>query len=134
MENDAICSVCEKQIYSSDLRRAIGKSFHRWCFRCTQCNTSLTLGRERAHEGKAYCVRCHQSLFGATGFRGAASSIDTHARRDDVNKKVVTAEGDVPKTIPPASTASASKAKFCSSCGAPVAGNFCGSCGMKVVA
>mmetsp|Transcript_31390 Transcript_31390/g.49026 ORF Transcript_31390/g.49026 Transcript_31390/m.49026 type:complete len:114 (+) Transcript_31390:1721-2062(+) len=110
MDNDATCTVCDKKIYAADLKQAIGHSYHRWCFRCTKCNNTLTLGREKAHEGKAYCARCHQSEFGATGYRGGT-----------VSGTIVTQDN------PSSSTSSASK--FCSHCGTAASGKFCGNCG-----
>eukprot|EP01108_Squamamoeba_japonica_P008709 TRINITY_DN7800_c0_g1_i1.p2 TRINITY_DN7800_c0_g1~~TRINITY_DN7800_c0_g1_i1.p2 ORF type:complete len:155 (-),score=18.88 TRINITY_DN7800_c0_g1_i1:55-477(-) len=140
MDDDAPCHVCKKLVYNSDVKKALGHRYHRWCFRCTKCNATLTLGKERAHEDQAFCERCHQSLFGAQGFRGAGSSIDAHERSTAVHTPVATPQSAVPLHIPaqqPASVGAAGAGgaqKFCSSCGTAASGaaRFCASCGSQM--
>ena len=38
------CHFCDKRVYVVERMTAEGKFFHRNCFRCEYCNTSLRLG------------------------------------------------------------------------------------------
>ena len=40
-----VCGRCAKEIYPQDLKRAAKKTWHNWCFRCKDCNATLTLGK-----------------------------------------------------------------------------------------
>lgn len=133
--NDEICARCNKAIFVVDIKRAVAKSFHSWCFRCIECNATVTLGKEKSRNGELYCAKCHlASASGAVGFRGAGSSIDAHARKTDVHAPVSTPKDSVPLNTPaPAAAAAApqtaAKGARCGACGAAASGRFCGACG-----
>lgn len=134
--NDDVCARCNKTIFVVDIKKAIGKAFHSWCFRCKECNASVTLGKEKAHEGELYCSRCHQQSFGSVGFRGAGSSIDAHERSKSVHQSLATPASSVPLTKPSVvaalpNTSAGATARFCGACGTAASGaaRFCGGCG-----
>ena len=132
--NDEVCARCSKAIFVVDIKRAIGKSFHSWCFRCVECNATVTLGKEKTRNGDLYCNKCHlSSASGASGFRGAGSAIDAHTRKTDVHAPVATPADSVPlNTRAPATAAAAAAApaaKLCGAYGATASGRFCGACG-----
>jgi hypothetical protein len=73
---------------------------------------------------------------GATGFRGAGSSIDAHVRPTNVHGTVETPAAAVPLNIAAASAhasgvsaVSAGQLKVCSDCNKSGAGRFCSGCG-----
>ncbi|XP_074533428.1 F-actin-monooxygenase mical2b isoform X2 [Halichoeres trimaculatus] len=52
-----ICYFCTKRVYVMERLSAEGYFFHRECFRCDVCNSTLRLGGHAfdSHEGKFYC-------------------------------------------------------------------------------
>ncbi|XP_072906029.1 F-actin-monooxygenase mical2b-like isoform X3 [Hemitrygon akajei] len=52
-----ICYFCKKRVYVMERLSADGKFFHRECFKCDFCSTTLRLGAYafNAEEGKFYC-------------------------------------------------------------------------------
>ncbi|XP_014262535.1 F-actin-monooxygenase Mical isoform X1 [Cimex lectularius] len=65
-----MCHFCNKRVYLMERLNAEGKFFHRGCFRCQYCSTSLRLGnyafdREGKFGYKFYCVQ-HFGLQGTT--------------------------------------------------------------------
>ncbi|KAF8901053.1 hypothetical protein CPB84DRAFT_1815294 [Gymnopilus junonius] len=55
-----ICPRCKKV-------KAVGKTFHKSCMRCVECNTSLDSSKLRDHDGDPFCVRCYGKLYGPAG-------------------------------------------------------------------
>ncbi|XP_034941558.1 F-actin-monooxygenase Mical [Chelonus insularis] len=56
-----MCHFCDKRVYLMERLSAEGKSFHRGCFRCEYCSTSLRIGnhtfdREK-NGGRFYCTQ-----------------------------------------------------------------------------
>ena len=82
-----------------------GNIWHKMCFKCKECNTSLSLGSEATNEGnrsswgncfsnctegEIYCKRCHGAKFGPRGYGygGAGGTLDSHS----YSKGIVTTE------------------------------------------
>jgi len=118
------CGRCGKTVYPTEKVNAISKAWHKACFKCITCNSTIQLGTEMQHDGMPYCKRCHQSNFGIGGYGyGSGGTLNSHSYNTNVHQP------------PPSQAAtSASKSSFCSSCGNPVtsSGNFCSSCGSRV--
>jgi len=53
-----ICGKCAKTVYSEEEVAAVGKKWHKACFRChgDGCSISLDLKNFKGHEGKVYCA------------------------------------------------------------------------------
>ena len=46
--------------------KAVGKTYHKTCFRCVECGTSLHSNKLLDHDGDPFCVRCHSKVFPST--------------------------------------------------------------------
>jgi hypothetical protein len=133
------CSVCDKEVYPADRRKALGVYFHRWCFRCVVCQTTLTLGKECEHEGKPYCKKCHGATeAGAKGF-GYGNMLNSHVvnqtpeaatvveervdpQPNDYFDRMASKEVAAPKFCPDCGAPTTPTSRFCADCGAPLTG------------
>ncbi|KAF9561597.1 hypothetical protein CPC08DRAFT_761978 [Agrocybe pediades] len=61
------CPRCGKSVYFAEQVKAVGKTFHKGCLRCMECNSSLDSNRLRDHNGEPFCVRCYSKLHGPQG-------------------------------------------------------------------
>ncbi|KAG5650642.1 hypothetical protein H0H81_011509 [Sphagnurus paluster] len=61
------CPRCGKNVYFAEQVKAIGKTYHKNCLRCTECSTLLDSSRLRDHAGDALCMRCYGKLHGPHG-------------------------------------------------------------------
>ncbi|KNZ79740.1 Cysteine and glycine-rich protein 3 [Termitomyces sp. J132] len=61
------CPRCGKSVYFAEQVKAVGKTYHKGCLRCTECNTSLDSNRLRDHDGEPICVRCYGKFHGPHG-------------------------------------------------------------------
>lgn len=61
------CPKCGKSVYFAEQVKAVGKTYHKACLRCTQCNTSLDSTRLTEKEGEPYCHRCYSKTRGPQG-------------------------------------------------------------------
>lgn len=59
------CAGCGDKIRDGQALIALDLHWHIWCFKCTQCKAPLH-GEYVAKDGKAYCERDYQKLFGIT--------------------------------------------------------------------
>jgi len=64
----ATCPNCNKTVYFAEEVRAIGKSWHKRCLKCAQCNVALDAGSVSDRQGKIYCKSCYSSVAGLKGF------------------------------------------------------------------
>ncbi|KAL0577171.1 hypothetical protein V5O48_004810 [Marasmius crinis-equi] len=53
------CPKCEKSVYFAEQVKAIGKTWHKNCLRCKECNTLLDSTRLRDHQDTPFCGRCY---------------------------------------------------------------------------
>ncbi|TFK37672.1 hypothetical protein BDQ12DRAFT_632297 [Crucibulum laeve] len=58
-----VCPRCAKNVYFAEQVKAVGKTFHKNCLRCTECNTLLDSSRLRDHDGDPVCVRCYGKAY-----------------------------------------------------------------------
>ena len=42
--------------------KAVGKTWHKGCLRCTECGTTLDSNKLRDHDGDPFCVRCYSKV------------------------------------------------------------------------
>lgn len=65
--NNNRCQVCAKIVYPME-QVVVGESkMHKSCFRCTHCNSVLSLGKFAALDGKYYCKPHFKQLFALKG-------------------------------------------------------------------
>ncbi len=69
-------------------RGARGKDWHKWCFKCHVCETTLQLGNYQDHDGEPYCKKCYGQAYGAQGFKkGVCNAYEDGKIADLVAKK-----------------------------------------------
>ncbi|TEB30462.1 hypothetical protein FA13DRAFT_1755181 [Coprinellus micaceus] len=61
------CPRCAKSVYFAEQVKAVGKTYHKHCLRCTECGTTLDSTRLRDHDEEPFCVRCYNKLYGPQG-------------------------------------------------------------------
>ncbi|EDR09662.1 cysteine and glycine-rich protein [Laccaria bicolor S238N-H82] len=62
-----ICPRCAKSVYFAEQVKAVGKTWHKGCLRCTECGTTLDSNKLRDHDESPFCVRCYSKLHGPQG-------------------------------------------------------------------
>ncbi|KAL3841671.1 hypothetical protein ACJMK2_019785 [Sinanodonta woodiana] len=75
------CPRCGHRVYFAEEQRALGKLWHKLCFKCATCNKLLDSTTCTEHEGEAFCKACYGRLFGPKGygFAGGASGLSANA-------------------------------------------------------
>ncbi|KAI0255490.1 hypothetical protein BJV78DRAFT_1119279 [Lactifluus subvellereus] len=61
------CPRCSKSVYFAEQVKAIGKTWHKACLRCSECGTSLDSNRLTEKDGDPLCHRCYNKLHGPAG-------------------------------------------------------------------
>ncbi|KAI9455406.1 hypothetical protein F5148DRAFT_391953 [Russula earlei] len=61
------CPRCSKNVYFAEQVKAIGKTWHKACLRCSECGTSLDSSRLTERDGDPLCHRCYNKLHGPAG-------------------------------------------------------------------
>lgn len=61
------CPRCGKSVYFAEQMKAIGKTWHKGCLRCKECNTLLDSTRLTEKDGDPLCHRCYSKLHGPAG-------------------------------------------------------------------
>jgi len=53
------CGSCNKSVYPTEKVDAVGKAWHKGCFKCQDdsCHITLNLNNFKGHEGKVYCAQ-----------------------------------------------------------------------------
>ncbi|KAH7924439.1 LIM-domain-containing protein [Leucogyrophana mollusca] len=62
-----VCPRCGKSVYFAEQMKAIGKTWHKGCLRCTECSTLLDSKRLTEKDGDPLCHRCYSKLHGPQG-------------------------------------------------------------------
>lgn len=57
-----LCARCSKPVYFAEQVKASGKTFHKPCLRCTECNTSLDSNRLTEKDGQVVCRSCYSKV------------------------------------------------------------------------
>ncbi|EKM52595.1 uncharacterized protein PHACADRAFT_149379 [Phanerochaete carnosa HHB-10118-sp] len=65
--SNSVCPKCQKTVYFAEQVKAIGRTWHRNCLRCTECGTVLDSSRLTENEGSPYCKHCYGKLHGPAG-------------------------------------------------------------------
>jgi len=61
------CPGCNKSVYFAEQVKAIGKTWHKECLRCSECSTFLDSSRLTEKDGNPLCRRCYNKLHGPAG-------------------------------------------------------------------
>jgi len=61
------CPKCAKSVFFAEQVKAVGRTWHKACLRCTECGTSLDSTRLTENEGQPLCRRCYSKLHGPQG-------------------------------------------------------------------
>eukprot|EP00245_Coleochaete_scutata_P006134 TRINITY_DN202_c0_g1_i1.p1 TRINITY_DN202_c0_g1~~TRINITY_DN202_c0_g1_i1.p1 ORF type:complete len:195 (-),score=40.27 TRINITY_DN202_c0_g1_i1:567-1151(-) len=61
------CKICEKTVYLVDQITVDAQIYHKACFRCHHCKSTLKLGNMALFEGVLYCKPHFEQLFKQTG-------------------------------------------------------------------
>lgn len=80
------CPVCGKSVFFAEKIAALGESFHKRCFKCTDCGKLMnTSGDAVDGQGKVYCKGCYAKNFGPKGI-GYGVMADTGIDRSKLDK------------------------------------------------
>ncbi|VDP75146.1 unnamed protein product [Echinostoma caproni] len=63
------CANCPDVVYANERVEAVGKVFHRLCFKCASCRRLLDRGTACDHKREIFCQNCYTKHFGSTGFK-----------------------------------------------------------------
>jgi len=63
VEVNKLCKICGKEPYQVERLVAEKSWWHKNCFRCTECNKTLTLDTYASHQGVIYCKPHQRDLF-----------------------------------------------------------------------
>ncbi|CAH8587791.1 unnamed protein product [Dicrocoelium dendriticum] len=69
----ALCANCSESVFANERIDAVGKSFHRLCFKCASCRRLLDRGTACDHDYQVYCQNCHIKNFGSRGFKAGTN-------------------------------------------------------------
>eukprot|EP01110_Echinostelium_bisporum_P005029 TRINITY_DN22395_c0_g1_i1.p1 TRINITY_DN22395_c0_g1~~TRINITY_DN22395_c0_g1_i1.p1 ORF type:complete len:117 (+),score=46.76 TRINITY_DN22395_c0_g1_i1:53-403(+) len=112
------CPTCTKTVYFAERVQALGKDYHKLCFKCLNCKKLLEVGKFSERDNNLYCKTCYGQLFAPKGY-GFGNTVESF-----VEKPTGTAGG----------AAAGGGSKFCTSCGVGIEGvKFCGNCGAKAL-
>ncbi|EIW76720.1 hypothetical protein CONPUDRAFT_168527 [Coniophora puteana RWD-64-598 SS2] len=59
-----VCPRCGKNVYFAEQMKMVGKTWHKGCLRCVECNTLLDSKRLNDRDGDPVCNRCYAKLHG----------------------------------------------------------------------
>ncbi|MES1911251.1 MAG: hypothetical protein MHM6MM_003711 [Cercozoa sp. M6MM] len=62
------CPRCDKRVYAAEAVDALGKKFHKTCFKCTSCKRRLEKSHVCENDGNLYCKTCYGQNFGPKGY------------------------------------------------------------------
>ncbi|KAJ2496450.1 hypothetical protein GGH96_005826 [Coemansia sp. RSA 1972] len=78
-----MCPRCAKPIFHAEKVVGPGGPWHRTCFKCKQCSTTLDSAKLTEHDGEAFCRGCYTKLFSPRGYN-IGGSTEPDVRSPDV--------------------------------------------------
>src|SRR3989338_3476376 len=127
----SICPTCSKKVYFAEKISALGKDYHKLCFKCKQCKKALEPAKFSEHDSCLYCKSCYGSVIGLKGY-GFGDSLNSHisggAAGTSGNATVSKENGITPSGNPlpaettPVAVDNSSGPDFCASCGTKAGG------------
>lgn len=70
----ALCETCGRKAYPAESIAVDGRTFHKLCWKCTECGTALKLGSYGVYDGQFYCSAHARQLRKETAGTGSRSS------------------------------------------------------------
>ncbi|TNN13349.1 Cysteine and glycine-rich protein isoform 2 [Schistosoma japonicum] len=67
------CANCPDIVYANERIDAVGKVFHRLCFKCTDCQRLLDRGSACDHNREVFCQNCYTKNFGSKGIKAGTN-------------------------------------------------------------
>ena len=112
------CPRCNQPVYFNEKKDVLGKSYHKRCVTCKDCNKSLDTHNLNDHEGELYCTLCHRKNFGTRGYGfaagGAGLSAGSYTKAEEV-KPTQIHTAPVPCMLP--AKVDSNNANNCATCG-----------------
>ena len=71
------CPVCGKSVYAAEQMLAAGGTYHKQCFKCTECNKWLDSSTCCDSGGTLFCKACYAKAKGPKGFGIGNASVHT---------------------------------------------------------
>eukprot|EP00002_Diphylleia_rotans_P023596 TRINITY_DN4644_c0_g1_i1.p1 TRINITY_DN4644_c0_g1~~TRINITY_DN4644_c0_g1_i1.p1 ORF type:complete len:162 (-),score=27.55 TRINITY_DN4644_c0_g1_i1:31-516(-) len=72
------CDRCKKAVYAAEKLTALGRTFHKTCFKCGSCSKTLAPGGFVDHENLQYCQSCFDKNFRMKGYGfGGGGALDS---------------------------------------------------------
>jgi len=62
-----VCPACQRTVYFAEQTKAVGKTWHKACLRCSECKTILDSSRLVEKEGVPVCGNCYAKKYGPLG-------------------------------------------------------------------
>lgn len=63
-----LCPRCGKSVFFAEERIALGKKFHKTCFKCSNCNKLMDSTNCTEHGEELFCTTCYARKFGPAGY------------------------------------------------------------------
>jgi cysteine/glycine-rich protein len=76
-----VCGGCAKTVYAVELVSAAGRSWHKTCLRCKECNKTMKTNELTDSKDGIYCKNCYSRVHGPHGFRAGSTSVNLDAPR-----------------------------------------------------
>eukprot|EP01116_Phalansterium_solitarium_P011346 TRINITY_DN26992_c0_g1_i1.p2 TRINITY_DN26992_c0_g1~~TRINITY_DN26992_c0_g1_i1.p2 ORF type:complete len:117 (-),score=7.19 TRINITY_DN26992_c0_g1_i1:179-529(-) len=90
------CPSCTKTVYFAERVQGLDDSwYHKGCFRCAECKTSLQPGGYTDHENKLYCKRCHTGVSGVAGYGSALTSLTPRKYGEEEARSEIITESNI---------------------------------------
>ncbi|KAJ6236192.1 lim domain-containing protein a-related [Anaeramoeba flamelloides] len=89
------CPRCMKAVYFNERITALGRDWHKTCFKCTSCDKRLVSGSFTEHNNKPYCKTCYNKQFKSSGYGsgGLSSFTDQNEVREKTSMRKVNTGG-----------------------------------------
>ncbi|KAJ3450569.1 lim domain family [Anaeramoeba flamelloides] len=79
------CPKCFKAVYFNERINALGRDWHKTCFKCTSCDKRLVLGSFTENNNKPYCKTCYNKLFKSSGY--GSGGLSSYTDQSEVREK-----------------------------------------------
>eukprot|EP00040_Diaphanoeca_grandis_P000247 m.14840 g.14840 ORF g.14840 m.14840 type:complete len:320 (+) comp10310_c0_seq1:256-1215(+) len=82
------CAVCKHSVFEMEKLIADGKLYHKWCFRCGECNKQVSTSTYAALNEKMFCKPCFKKLFKLKGNYDGGFGTEQHKMKWDKKSTV----------------------------------------------